>query len=184
MAGVEHGVDLGGGRSSGELGVGVREHGRRSWGVLRTPEIAVSTSVGSDTSWGGCGHGHAMAGGERFSGKVVGLAREGGGARGEGESGRGLTAVLLVLLARQGRHGVRRIDGGELRWPATERRWWRRCRASGGPWVGGEEGGGRGGAPWGVGEAWGARWLRQSASVAAAPFGPEVRSERESRRRG
>ena len=91
--------------------------------MLRTPEITVSTSVGSDTSWGGCGHGHAMAGGERFSGKVVGLAREGGGARGEGESGRGLTAVLLVLLARQGRHGVRRIDGGELRWPATERRW-------------------------------------------------------------
>ena len=52
--------------------------------MLRTPEITVSTSVGSDTSWGGCGHGHAMAGGERFSGKVVGLAREGGGARGEG----------------------------------------------------------------------------------------------------
>ena len=120
MAGVEHGVDLGGGRSSGELGVGVREHGRRSWGVLRTPEIAVSTSVGSDTSWGGCGHGHAMAGGERFSGKVVGLAREGGGARGEGESGRGLTAVLLVLLARQGRHGVRRIDGGDHRHPRSE----------------------------------------------------------------
>ena len=44
--------------------------------------------------------------------------------------------------------------------------------------------GGRGGAPWGVGEAWGARWLRQSASVAAAPLGSEVRSERESRRRG
>ena len=93
MAGVEHGVDLGGGRSSGELGVGVREHGRRSWGVLRTPEITVSTSVGSDTSWGGCGHGHAMAGGERFSGKVVGLAREGGGAREEGESAQELTAV-------------------------------------------------------------------------------------------
>ena len=184
MAGAAGGELLCGCRSSGNLGVGVREHGRRSWGVLRTPEITVSTSVGSDTSWGGCGHGHAMAGGERFSGKVVGLAREGGGARGEGESGRGLTAVLLVLLARQGRHGVRRIDGGELRWPATERRWWRRCRASGGPWVGGEEGGGRGGAPWGVGEAWGARWLRQSASVAAAPLGSEVRSERESRRRG
>ena len=123
VAGAAGGEPLCGCRSSGNLGVGVREHGRRSWGVLRTPEITVSTSVGSDTSWGGCGHGHAMAGGERFSGKVVGLAREGGGARGEGESGRGLTAVLLVLLARQGRHGVRRIDGGELRWPATERRW-------------------------------------------------------------
>ena len=77
MAGVEHGVDLGGGRSSGELGVGVREHGRRSWGVLRTPEIAVSTSVGSDTSWGGCGHGHAMAGGEKLSAEVGKLARGG-----------------------------------------------------------------------------------------------------------
>ena len=93
MAGVEHGVDLGGGRSSGELGVGVREHGRRSWGVLRTPEIAVSTSVGSDTSWGGCGHGHAMAGGERFSGKVVGLAREGGGARGPANRRRGASVA-------------------------------------------------------------------------------------------
>ena len=75
MAGVEHGVDLGGGRSSGELGVGVREHGRRSWGVLRTPEITVSTSVGSDTSWGGCGHGHAMAGGEKLSTAVEEEAR-------------------------------------------------------------------------------------------------------------
>ena len=84
VAGVNGGELFCGRRSSGNLGVGVREHGRRSWGVLRTPEIAVSTSVGSDTSWGGCGHGHAMAGGERFSGKVVGLAREGGGARGEG----------------------------------------------------------------------------------------------------
>ena len=82
--------------------------------MLRTPEITVSTSVGSDTSWGGCGHGHAMAGGERFSGKVVGLAREGGGARGEGESGRGLTTVLLVLLARQGRHGVRQSTEGSF----------------------------------------------------------------------
>ena len=74
MAGVEHSVDLGGGRSSGELGVGVREHGRRSWGVLRTPEITVSTTVGSDTSWGGCGHGHAMAGGEKLSAAVDNLA--------------------------------------------------------------------------------------------------------------
>ena len=75
MAGVEHGVDLGGGRSSGELGVGVREHGRRSWGVLRTPEIAVSTTVGSGASCGGCGHGHAMAGGEKLSAAVEEEAR-------------------------------------------------------------------------------------------------------------
>ena len=171
VAGAAGGELFRGCRSSGNLGVGVREHGRMSWGVLRTPEITVSTSVGSDTSWGGCGHGHAMAGGERFSGKVVGLAREGGGARGEGESGRGLTAVLLVLLARQGRHGVRRIDGGELRWPATEWRWWRRCRASGGPWVGGEEGGGRGGASGLVGGAREARWPWLWRAAATGAFG-------------
>ena len=75
VAGVEHGVDLGGGRSSGELGVGVREHGRRSWGVLRTPQIAVSTTVGSETSCGGCGHGHAMGGGEKLSAAVEKEAR-------------------------------------------------------------------------------------------------------------
>ena len=66
---------FGGGSSSGNPGVGVREHGRRSWGVLRTPEITVSTSVGSDTSWGGCGHGHAMAGGEKLSAAVEEGAR-------------------------------------------------------------------------------------------------------------
>ena len=109
MAGAAGGELLCGCRGSGNLGVGVREHGRRSWGVLRTPEIAVSTSVGSDTSWGGCGHGHAMAGGKRFSGKVVGLAREGGGARGEGESAQELTAGAVVASASSGRHRSRRI---------------------------------------------------------------------------
>ena len=61
--------------------------------MLRTPEITMSTTVASDTSWGGCGHGHAMAGGERFSGKVVGLAREGGGARGPANRRRGASAA-------------------------------------------------------------------------------------------
>ena len=75
MAGVNGGELFCGRRSSGNLGVGVREHGRRSWGVLRTPEIAVSTSVGLDTSCGGCGHGHAMAGGEKLSAAVEEEAR-------------------------------------------------------------------------------------------------------------
>ena len=68
-AGIGADGERGGGRSSGNPGVGVREHGRRGWGVLRTPEITMSTTVASDTSWGDCGHGHAMAGGERFLGK-------------------------------------------------------------------------------------------------------------------
>ena len=75
MAGAAGGELLCGCRSSGNLGVGVREHGRRSSGVLRTHEIAVNTSVGSDTSWGGCGHGHAMAGGEKLSAAVEEEAR-------------------------------------------------------------------------------------------------------------
>ena len=77
MAGVEHGVDLGGGRSSGELGVGVREHGRRRCGCLRVHAIVLSTMVGSGASCGGCGHGHAMAGGEKLSAEVGKLARGG-----------------------------------------------------------------------------------------------------------
>ena len=77
MAGVEHGVDLGGGRSSGELGVGVREHGRRRCGCLQVHAIVLSTMVGSGASCGGCGHGHAIAGGEKLSAEVGKLARGG-----------------------------------------------------------------------------------------------------------
>ena len=91
MAGVEHGVDLGGGRSSGELGVGVREHGRRCCGCLRVHAIVLSTMVGSGASCGGCGHGHAMAGGEKLSAEVGKLAR-GGERRGfQGEKEEWLT---------------------------------------------------------------------------------------------
>ena len=78
--------------------------------MLRTPEITMSTTVASDTSWGGCGHGHAMAGGERFSGKVVGLAREGGGAREEGKSTQELTAGAVVASASSGTSSVLRIE--------------------------------------------------------------------------
>ena len=91
MAGVEHGVDLGGGRSSGELGVGVREHGRRRCGCLRVHAIVLSMMVGSGASCGGCGHGHAMAGGEKLSAEVGKLAR-GGERRGfQGEKEEWLT---------------------------------------------------------------------------------------------
>ena len=101
---------FGGGSSSGNPGVGVREHGRRSWGVLRTPEITVSTSVGSDTGWGGCGHGHAMAGGEKLSAAV------GDGARGRERRGRAqerqrrLTADPFEAETRPGMVRSRRIE--------------------------------------------------------------------------
>ena len=38
--------------------------------MLWVPEVAVSTRVGSGASCGGCGHGHAMAGGEEQSAPV------------------------------------------------------------------------------------------------------------------
>ena len=83
-----------------------------------------------------------------------------------------------------GRRRRRRIDSGELRWPATERRWWRRCRASGGPWVGGEGRGGRGGASGPVREARGRRWLqlRRTASTAALCFGRGAREAKQGER--
>ena len=71
MVGKDAGDDVGGCRSSGELGVVARRHGRRSWWWLRATEVAVSTTVGSGASCGGCGHGHAMAGGEKLSAAVV-----------------------------------------------------------------------------------------------------------------
>ena len=65
-------------------------YGRNCW-VLRAPEVAVSTTVGSGASCGGCGHGHAMAGGEKLSAEVGKLAR-GGERRGfQGEKEEWLT---------------------------------------------------------------------------------------------
>ena len=53
---------------------GVTEHGRRRCGCLRFHAIVLITMVGSETSCGGCGHGHAMAGGEKLSAAVDNLA--------------------------------------------------------------------------------------------------------------
>ena len=43
--------------------------------MLWVPKVAVSTPVGSGASYGGCGHGHAMAGGEKLSAEVEKEAR-------------------------------------------------------------------------------------------------------------
>ena len=79
-----------------------------------------------------------------------------------------LTAVLLVLLARQGRHGVRRIDGGDHRHPRSEtaalemqQSFWRRVTR----WRGRRR---RGGARGYVGEARGRLWVRQRRAVATS----------------
>ena len=65
------GVELSGCRTSGVGGNGATVHKRGNGRALRPPGVAVSTTVGSGASCGGCGHGHAMAGGEKLSAAVV-----------------------------------------------------------------------------------------------------------------
>ena len=68
------GVELSGCRTSGVGGNGATVHKRGNGRALRPPGVAVSTTVGSGASCGGCGHGHAMAGGEKLSAAVDNLA--------------------------------------------------------------------------------------------------------------
>ena len=77
----------------------------------------------------------------KLSGRVVELARVQIRQRGMGETVQQLTAVLLVLLARQGRHGVWRIDGGDPRVRGGRRARSRRHGAPGGAWIGAEDAG-------------------------------------------
>ena len=79
-----------------------------------------------------------------------------------------LTAVLLVLLARQGRHGVRRNDGGDHRRPRSrspalemQQGFWRRVTR----WRGRRR---RGGARRYIGEVRGRLWVRQRRAVATS----------------
>ena len=60
----------GGGRSSGEVGFDATVHGRKSWWWLRVPGAALSMVRRSVVSLHGCGHGCAMAGGEKLSAAV------------------------------------------------------------------------------------------------------------------
>ena len=158
MAGVVTGIDRGGRRSSGELGVDATVAGEARARHLRVPGSAgrkLSTTAGP---LGGRRH----VGGDhrrRRVSVIKGATATATKRRGkEGETVAELTGVATVASGSSGRRRRRRIDSGELRWPATERRWWRRCRASGGPWVGGEGRGGRGGASGLVGGAREARW--------------------------
>ena len=75
VAGDDDGEHSGGGWSSGADRFDAMVHDGRNWWVLRAPEVAVSTTVGSGASCGGCGHGHAMAGGEKLSAAVEKEAR-------------------------------------------------------------------------------------------------------------
>ena len=124
-----------------------------------------------------------MAGGEGFLGKVVGLAREGGGAREEGKSTQELTAGAVVASASSGTSSVLRIERRRspavamkmavMAWLQGTRRRVRRGRASR------IQGGARGLTGW----AWGCWWLRwYSSAVSVHPGMSE--GERQKRERG
>ena len=123
MVGISNGGERGGGRSSGGCGVSAAACKQASCHASVAPRVVASAT---DARAGPFGH-RGFTGDEpvrrSISAPVEGAARGQIRQRGMGETMQRLTAVLLVLLARQGRHGVRRIDGGELRWPVTERRW-------------------------------------------------------------
>ena len=75
MAGAAGGELFCGCRRSALGGNPATEHGGCSrWGVWG-PSAALSALAGSYASGDGCGRDGTMAGGEGFSGKVVGLAR-------------------------------------------------------------------------------------------------------------
>ena len=70
----------------------------------------MSTMVGSGASCGGCGLGHAMAGGEKLSAAVVTAATEGNRARGE----RGSAEELTAPVERAASVRERARGGGEM----------------------------------------------------------------------
>ena len=96
MVGKYAGDDVGGCRSSGELGVIARRHGKRCGAVLWAPGDTASAVKRSVVSSRSCGHGYAMAGGEKLSAAVGNEAR--GRARAEEKRGEeeGLTASAEV----------------------------------------------------------------------------------------
>ena len=67
MAGVDCGIDLSGGRSSGEVGNGAVGHGGANGWVLRPPGDVLSTVTRLVSSLRVCGHDGDMAGGAELS---------------------------------------------------------------------------------------------------------------------
>ena len=92
VAGADDGELQGGGRSSGEMRVRARGHGKASWGMLQARGEALSAVVCSSASSSSRSHGSDMAGGEELSGSLRTAAREVGRVRGEGETMAELTA--------------------------------------------------------------------------------------------
>ena len=114
VVGKDAGDDVGGCRSAGELGVVARRHGRRCGAVLRAPGDTASAVKRSVASLRGCGHGYAMARGEKLS------ATMGNGARGREWRGRaqekqqGLTVDPSEAETRPGKRRRQRRVVGDL----------------------------------------------------------------------
>ena len=114
VVGKDAGDDVGGCRSSGELGVVARRHDRRWGAVLRASGDTARAVKHSVASLHGCGHGYAMANGEKLSAAV------GDGARGRERRGRaqekqqGLTADPFEAETRSGERWRQRRVAGDL----------------------------------------------------------------------
>ena len=128
--------------------------------MLRAPSEMWSTMVSSVGRYGDRGHDGDIAGGVELSAKV-GLGPR--GRKRPGEKGKRLGGSPRLQWASKrarGRAGDDEFDGDGGRSPKRGTATWRRCRASGELWVGGEGRGGRGGASELVGGARGGRrWL-------------------------
>ena len=139
--------------------------------MLCAPGTVVSTTVGSRTSCGGCGHGHAMAGGEKLSAAV------GDGARGRERRGRAqerqrrLTADPFEAETRPGMVRSRRIE--RRRVPVAEEGNGDAGAMQGSrrhvSWRGRR--GRRGGSSGSIAEARGGHWPRWSSSVLSGARG-------------
>ena len=95
--------------------------------------------VSSVGRYGDRGHDGDIAGGVELSVEVE-LGPRGRERPGKkGETLRGLTAVAVASKRARGRVGDDEFDGDGGRSPKRGTATWRRCRASGDPWSGGEE---------------------------------------------
>ena len=107
--------------------------------MLRAPSEVWSTIVCSVGCYGDRGHDGDIAGGVELSAKV-GLrprGRKRPGRRGKRLGG----SPRLQWASKRARRraGDGEFDGNDGRSPKRGTATWRRCRASGGPWSGGEE---------------------------------------------
>ena len=103
VAGGDGNHDDGSGRSSGVLGFGVREHGRRSWCMRSAPGSTVRTATRSKAGGGSSGRGSDMARRQRDSGTAEEAARGRERARGGGEKAAGLTVDRTEGSASSGK---------------------------------------------------------------------------------